>query len=186
MPTIRPATRADAPHLAQLVNIAGEGMPLTIWSGMTGPGGDVWKTGAARAARDDGGFSWRNALIAEVDGHVAAALVAYVTQPEPLDDDTPAMFRPLIELENLAPGTLYINVLATYPAFRGIGLGTALMAAAGQRCAGKAQSLIAASGNTRERALYQRLGFHDVARRPAVATDGWTTAHGAWILMRRD
>ena len=33
-----------------------------------------------------------------------------------------AMFVPLQELENLAPGTWYVNVLAVRPEFRGLGL----------------------------------------------------------------
>ena len=37
------------------------------------------------------------------------------------------MFVPLQELENLAPGTWYVNVLAVLPAFRGAGLGTKLL-----------------------------------------------------------
>ena len=38
--------------------------------------------------------------------------------PTPIGDDMPAMFVPLQELENLAPGTWYINVLATFPEHR--------------------------------------------------------------------
>ena len=37
------------------------------------------------------------------------------------------MFVPLQELENLAPGTWYVNVLAVHPPFRGLGLGTKLL-----------------------------------------------------------
>src|SRR3546814_19407732 len=37
------------------------------------------------------------------------------------------MFRPLQELENLAPGTWYVNVLAVLPAFRNLGLGSGLL-----------------------------------------------------------
>ena len=40
------------------------------------------------------------------------------------------MFVPLQELENLAPGTWYVNVLAAYPEHRGQGYGTALLAVA--------------------------------------------------------
>jgi hypothetical protein len=36
----------------------------------------------------------------------------------------PAMFVPLQELENLAPGTWYVNVLAAYPEHRSQGHGT--------------------------------------------------------------
>ena len=75
--------------------------------------------GARRAARDEGAFSWRNAVIAELGGAVAGGLVAYRIgpDPEPLDD-VPPLFRPLQALENRALGTHYVNVLATYPEFR--------------------------------------------------------------------
>jgi ribosomal protein S18 acetylase RimI-like enzyme len=48
--------------------------------------------------------------------------------PEAIPSDMPAMFVPLRELENFAPGTWYINVLAVRPQFRSQGLGTKLLA----------------------------------------------------------
>lgn len=112
--TIRPARREDAPDLARLVNLAGEGLPHYLWSRMAPKGEDVWRFGEMRAARDEGSFSWRNAWIAEADGHVAGSLIAYDIGPDPQPlDELPAMFRPLQALENLSPGTRYINVLAS-------------------------------------------------------------------------
>ena len=66
------------------------------------------------------------------DGRVAAGLIGYPLpdRPEPIPDTMPPMFVPLQELENLAPGTWYVNVLAAYPDQRGQGLGTALLAVA--------------------------------------------------------
>jgi len=57
--------------------------------------------------------------MAEVGGQVAGGLVAYRIGDagQPLDE-LPPMFRPLQALENRALGTHYVNVLATYPAFR--------------------------------------------------------------------
>ena len=40
-PTFRPATSDDAIVLAELVNYAGEGMPLYLWSQMAEPGTQV-------------------------------------------------------------------------------------------------------------------------------------------------
>jgi len=39
----------------------------------------------------------------------------------------PALFVPLQKLENLAPDTWYVNVLAVLPEYRGAGLGTKLL-----------------------------------------------------------
>src|SRR3546814_10348753 len=75
------------------------------------PGETAWDVGRRRAARDDGAFSYRNALIIEHAGSAAGCLIGYeiAEQPEPIPADFPAMFRPLQELENLAPGTWYVN-----------------------------------------------------------------------------
>ena len=76
----------------------------------------------------------RQLLLPQRDDHrawrkCAGCLIGYEIpdNPEPLPDDMPAMFVPLQELENLAPGTWYINVLAVRPQFRNQGLGTKLL-----------------------------------------------------------
>ena len=86
--------------------------------------------GAERAARESGNFSYRNAWLAEVEGAVAACLLGYPAEeePGPIAPETPAIFVPLLQLEALAPGSWYLNVLATYAPFRGKGLGRALLA----------------------------------------------------------
>ena len=67
---------------------------------------------------------------AEVDGAVGACLLGYAAEetPGPIDPDTPPIFVPLLELEAMAPGSWYLNVLATYDSFRGRGIGSALLA----------------------------------------------------------
>src|SRR5512144_388963 len=131
-PTFRPATIDDANVLAELINYAGEGMPLYLWSHMAEPGEAAWDVGRRRAAREEGSFSYRNATIIEHDGQCAGCLIGYKIpdNPEAIPSDMPAMFVPLQELENLAPGTWYINVLAVRPQFRSQGLGTKLLALA--------------------------------------------------------
>lgn len=183
---LRPARREDAPDLARLVNLAGEGMPRYLWARMAAPGEDAWDIGARRAARDEGGFSWRNAVIAGVDGATAGALVTYrvAAAPAPLDD-LPAMFRPLQDLENQAPGTQYVNVLATFPAFRGRGVARRLLAEAEAQGAGSTgMSLIVADRNLPAIALYAALGYRETARRPIVKED-WDCASADWVLMRK-
>ncbi len=71
----RPARPADALALAELINMAGEGMPLDSWARMASPGTSPWEVGQARARRAEGSFSFRNAWVREVDGRVVAALV---------------------------------------------------------------------------------------------------------------
>ena len=105
--SFRPATIDDADVLAELVNYAGEGMPLYLWGELAEPGQSAWDVGRHRAAREDRSFSYRNATIIEHDGQCAGCLIGYEIpdNPGPIPDDMPTMFVPLQELENLAPGS---------------------------------------------------------------------------------
>ncbi len=186
----RPATPDDADHLARLINYAGEGMPYHVWSKNAEDGMDPWEFGRIRARRSEGAFTYRNAVIAEVRGDVAACLVTYplTETPEPIDyDSMPAMFVPLQELENLAPGTQYVNVLATHPEFRGMGCGAHLLAEAEQMAGGRPMSIIVSDGNTGARRLYEKTGYVETDSRPIVKEDGWDCDGENWVLLvKRD
>lgn len=189
-PPFRPATPDDGDALAALVNMAGEGLPLYLWTKMAGAGEDPWAFGRQRAQRTEGSFSYTNAVVMEVDGRVVAALIGYPLPdvPEPIDPDTPAMFVPLQELENLAPGTWYINVLATYPDYRGRGYGARLLDIAEQQAAEAGSvglSLIVLDANTGARRLYERSGYRQVADRPLVKEDSSCRGDN-WVLLVKD
>lgn len=185
------ATPEDAEVLARLVNMAGEGLPLHLWGKMAGPGQTAWEVGRARAGRTEGAFSYLNAVTLRegdrADGPVIACLIGYAiaAEPEPIGDDLPAMFVPLQELENLAPDTWYVNVLAVLPEHRNRGLGSRLLdlaeaqAAAGGR---RGLSIIVEDANEGARRLYARRGYREVARRPMVK-DGWENSGTDWVLM---
>ena len=88
---------------------------------MPHPASRCSNSGASGRARDSGGFSWRNAVVAEIGGEIAACLVGYrLDDPYELGGlaDTPEIVRPLVKLEAKAPGSWYVNVLATFPEFR--------------------------------------------------------------------
>ena len=185
-PRLRPATPADAADLARLVDLASEGLTRHFWARMAEPGEDVFAVGVRRAARDDGAFSWRNAVMAEIDGAVAGGLVTYRIgdAPEPVDE-APPIAQPLLALENQALGTQYVNVIATYAPFRGRGVATALLREADRRDAGRAGlSLIVADANAVARRLYEGFGFAERARRPIVKDD-WLCDSTEWVLMLR-
>jgi len=97
------------------------------------------------------------------------------------------MFVPLQELEDLAPGTWYVNVLAAYPDERGKGYGRALLgiadrlAAAGKR---PGLSIIVSDANTGARRLYERCGYREAARRAKVK-EHWQAAGSEWILLTK-
>ena len=187
-PPFRPATPDDAAALTDLVHFASEGLALHVWMRIAGPGGDPWQIGRDRARRETGSFSYRNAVVVEEPaGQVAAGLIGYALPdlPEPISDDMPPMFVPLQELENLAPGTWYVNVLAAYPDQRSQGLGTALLAVADKLAAAadrRGLSIIVSDANTGARRLYERTGYAEVARRPKVK-NGWQNPGKDWVLL---
>ncbi|WP_347311151.1 GNAT family N-acetyltransferase [Defluviimonas sp. SAOS-178_SWC] len=184
---IREAKALDAEHLARFINMAADDLPLHFWRKSVGADGDPWAYGQERAARESGNFSFRNAWIAEVDGVVAACLLGYPAEDEPgaIDPDTPAIFVPLLELEALAPGSWYLNVLATYEAFRGRGLGSALLAHAEDvavRAGRTSISLIAEDTHHDALRLYASKGYREVARRAVVKAD-WRVEANEWVLF---
>jgi len=190
-PPFRPATADDADALATFINMAGEGLPFYLWSKMARPGEDPWAVGRRRAQRTEGGFSYKNAVVAEVDGRVAAGLIGYPLPetPEAIDRDaTPPIFVPLLDLENLVPGTWYLNVMATDPDYRGQGYGARLLDIAEQLAAGSGSaglSLIVLDANTGARRLYERAGYRRVADRPVVKDD-WACRGENWVLLVKD
>jgi ribosomal protein S18 acetylase RimI-like enzyme len=187
---LRAAQTVDAPVLAQLVNYAGEGMPLYLWEKQAAEGQTGWDVGRRRAERETGSFSYRNATIIEFVGAAAGALIGYEIpkEPEPVPSDMPAMFIPLQELENLAPDTWYVNVLAVLPQFRGSGLGSRLLSLAdetGARLEKSGMSVIVADNNAGARRLYERFGYAETARR-LIVKDGWLTEGRDWVLLTKE
>jgi len=182
----RLATPEDGPVLAQLVNFAGEGLPEYLWRQMAAPGEDPWAIGAARQAkRAEQGEIF---VIDDGEGPVAG-LTGYAipAEPEPVPADFPALFRPLQELENLAPATWYVNVLAALPDHRGKGHGTLLLQLAERIARASsldAMSLIVADNNADARRLYERQGYRERARRTMVR-QAWETAGREWLLLVR-
>ncbi|SON53686.1 putative acetyltransferase [Hartmannibacter diazotrophicus] len=183
---MRPATKADAADMARLINIAGEGMPYVFWRDMAESGVDPWEVGRTRAMRDEGSFSWTNATVTESGGRIAALLLSYPVPEaaEPVDTTgMPPVFVPLQELENLVPGSFYVNVLATYADFRGRGLGARLLAHADTLAGGQDMSIIVSDGNRGAMRLYERHGYHAIAERPLVSPEGWSCPGSRWVLM---
>ena len=190
-PPFRHAEPADAPALAALINFAGEGLPLYLWTNMAQPGESPWEVGRRRALREAGSFSYRNAVVAEVGGRTVASLVgdALPDAPEPIDyEQMPPIFVPLQELENLAPRTWYVNVLATYPEYRGLGYGTRLLGIADRLAAATGRtglSIIVSDANAGARRLYERCGYYELAMRPMVK-ERWENVGENWVLLVKD
>lgn len=190
-PPFRRAIPDDAADLAEFVNMAGEGLPLYLWEQMANAAESAWEIGCARARRDAGAFSYRNAILRLAGNDAVACLIGY-----PLDDDPPAtdyseispMFVPLQQLEDMVPGTWYVNVVATKEAYRGNGYGHELLALADNIAASlgnRGLSLIVADTNMGARKLYTGLGYRELARRPMVK-ERWQHPGKNWVLMMKD
>ncbi len=183
-PPIRRATAADAAALAEFVNFAGEGLPLYLWRQMARDGEDPWEIGRQRQAER---MQDSTAFVIDEGGGAVACLTGYpiAAPPELVGDDELDIFRPLIELENLAPSTWYVNILAVFPEHRGRGYGKRLLALAEDIARDQelsAMSLIISSGNEGARRLYERTGYAETARRPIVK-DAWDCASDEWVLL---
>ncbi len=190
-PPHRAAMPDDARAMAELINIAGEGLPVYLWAKIAEPGQSPWEVGRQRAQRDSGSFSYRNTVVREEDGSVVAALMGYPLPDEPEAtnyDELAPMFVPLQQLENLAAGTWYVNVLAALPECRGKGYGSELLGIAEELARltqRKGLSIIVADANTGARRLYERQGYTERATRKMVK-EAWENPGENWVLLIRD
>ena len=95
------------------------------------------------------------------------------------------MFVPLMELENKAAGTWYLNVLATYPEHRGNGIGVRFLAEAlrsADRTGRNGVSIVVSDANHAARRLYEREGYREACARPMVKDD-WDNPGKNWVLL---
>src|SRR5690606_11175554 len=176
--------------LAELMNIAGDGIPAVFWADMAEPGEEVMAVGARRVARTEGGFSYTNVYVATLSGVIAGMLLGYRLPDTPETgqlEGYPPVIRPLAELEALVPGAWYINAVAVVSQHRGQGIGTRLMryaeALAGESSAGNL-ALIVAENNAHARTLYEKLGYAIIARRPIVPYPACPYT-GDYVLMKK-
>ena len=175
--TLRRAAVDDARAVAQLMAIAGDGIPTWLWSRAAKTGQDPLFVGTERAARPDANFSFRNAVLAERAGQTAGMMLGYrLAEPTPEAiaglGDLPDLLRPLVELELEAPDSFYVNALAVFDGYRDNGIGTRLLQAAAGRATALGcprLSLLVFSQNLGAVRLFERNGYRAVASRPVAA-----------------
>jgi ribosomal protein S18 acetylase RimI-like enzyme len=187
---IRKANRSDVNDIAKLALIAGEGIPAWFWKQSAAEAQNVEDAGAAKLLSETDNFSYRNVHVAVIDGKVAGMILAYrlpdVDDAEDLDE-LPEFIRPLVELEQCVPGSLYINMIATFPQYRNMSIGTKLMGIV-DRLANDAacsiSSLEVFEQNTGALRLYQRLGY-EVAEKRRVVPHECHPYDGELLLLTR-
>ena len=188
---LRPATVDDAPQLARLIDIAGEGIPSWLWQKSVEGNQTPLDIGTERAKRPSGGFSYRNAVVATLSGQIIGMVLSYPIDAAPEDDpdDLPDPIAPFVALEKGSVGTWYVNALAVLPGYRGTGAGTLLMRHAEDlaRGAGYDRMSIQVYGqNTGATRLYGRLGYAQVDAAPVRQHPCQPYYTGDVLLLTRD
>ena len=142
---------------------------------------------AATRAASPGG----NAIVAEIGGEVAASLVGYrLDDPYDLGGLAETATRSCARWcgsKRRAPGSWYVNVLATFPEFRRRGIGARLLAIAeqkGREEGAPSLSVIVGGWNESAARLYQSAGYAALASEPAILFPG-CPHQGDWVLMVR-
>jgi ribosomal protein S18 acetylase RimI-like enzyme len=165
VPRIRGATPKDNKELLSLFDIASGGFVYQVFAQTAPRGVPVEDYIIARMGSSDSGLSYANLWVCEVDGEVAGliALEKTADKDELVSPDNQGMFQPIIELTNMAPGCCNINLLATFPKFRGRKAGLALMEFAETQRGANGLSLTVGDTNLAAQGFYQHLGFRFVA-----------------------
>lgn len=168
---IRQAETSDAESLAKLINLAGEGIPNWLWTRACVEGQTPLEIGIERAKRKSGGFSYRNALVAEAGGNPIGMVLSYPITEAPTEkpDDLPAPIAPFVALENLSVNTWFINALAVFAEGQNQGVGSQLLAAAEHLARSNGfnkMSIQVYAQNIGAVRLYARRGYRQVASDP--------------------
>lgn len=164
---MRSATPEDAVFLGRCVC---EGIGFEIFEKENEFNTKVASGLAPLAAREDTLYSYRHALVAEVDGEVAGALISYPGEYYHQMRNT--TFRELPHFRELdldampdeaGAGEYYLDTLAVLPQYRRRGVGTSLMQAriawAEQNHPDLSISLLVDPDNLNGQRIYTRLGF---------------------------
>lgn len=183
---IRPATRADSADIVILDDIASSGLATHVLEAgvRDGTHDRPLEFGRDGYAFIDGPFSWKNVLIAEIDGLVAGMSLSFELTGGAGDVGLPdPVLAPLDGLKSRAIGSRFIDSVAVYTRFRGQGVGRALVEAELARATGQS-SIITDDANARALSLYRSLDFEEQARAPFIAfSDTHTATH--WVLLTR-
>lgn len=182
--TIRSARVEDAATIARAVAMAiGDKEALRAYCG-----DDYMAVLTQIAATKGTQYSWQYALVAEVDGTAAGAVVGYDGDDlQPLREGTFAIVRQLTgRVPNIANetegGEYYLDSVGVLPEFRGLNVGRTLVRefcnkvfATQHNCVG----LIVDSNNPQAERLYTSLGFERVGTRLFFG-------HRMWHLQLRN
>jgi ribosomal protein S18 acetylase RimI-like enzyme len=134
------------------------------------------------AEREMTQYSYRNALVAEVDGVAAGALVGYdgarlKELREPIFPLLEKYLGEALQIEDeCEAGEFYLDSLGVLPEFRGLGVGSQLLTAMRDRAFSEGHQrvgLIVDFDNPRAERLYTSLGFQRVGEKRFLGHRMW-------------
>ena len=184
---VRAATRKDAAMIAEVVAMAiGDETALRNYCGE-----NYIEVLTEIARREATQYSWQYALVAEVDGTVAGAIVGYDgAELYTLREGTFATLRGCIGrtptiVDETSAGEYYLDSVGVLPQFRGLGVGRALISAFCDKAFAlghKRVGLIVDYENPDAERLYTSLGFRRVGTRPFFNHQMWHLQRCAYTL----
>ncbi len=173
---IRAGTVDDSRLIAELTACAGDGIFDALLHDLV-PGATPVEMLTTFIRTDNPSFSWRNAIITEVDGKPAGLALCYPAANtiarmagDNLSPERLELMRPFEEL--LCPESFYLCAIAVLPAYRRHGLGRDLLdeVSRNARLRGfPSLSLHVFEDNREAIALYEHYGFRVVDSRPNIA-----------------
>lgn len=170
--TIREALPEDAALLGRVVIMA-------LHTDDSHPLSGIFKE---LAARDDSQYSYKNALVAELDGKPAGSIIGYDGARlhelrKPLYELMVAKFGSVRPVEDeTSAGEFYVDSIAVLPEFRGRGVGRALLADVCRRAFENGfckVGLLVDVANPKAEAMYASLGFRRVNPTTFLGLDMW-------------
>ncbi|MBX3584581.1 MAG: GNAT family N-acetyltransferase, partial [Rhizobiaceae bacterium] len=190
--SIAPAEKADAAGLAVLADIAGHGLPSWLWQRARQKEGfhSVMEVGCERVLSEDHVLSHRRMVAAKVDGVLAGMLLDYpLDEPNSETDiaESGPVIGPLLKLENRVSGCWYVNMLAVFRQYRGMGVGRRLLEESRNRAVASVRremGVIVEDDNPARR-LYEAFGFETAGSEPFAPFAGSLKQDGEWVVMRR-
>lgn len=185
--TLRAAERSEAAELAILIDIASRGFASWLWYGgvLSKSAETAFEHGRDRLRQNSGLGGWRDAVVAVVEDEIVGVSVSYGLDASLREIEAKhPVLAPLLALQKQVVGHWFIDSLGVYRAYRGRGIGRALLEHEIAR-AGKAPvSLITEGHNEKAQALYRMNGFEEVARAEAVPLFEDMRKHD-WVLFTR-
>ncbi len=167
----RSAMKSECRTIASLYSISSDGVADYIWKNLAAVGEDMLDVGQRRYEREDSVFSYKNCVVAELEGKIVSMLVAFPMEVDegPPDIEIDPVLVPYSKLEE--DNSYYICGMAVFPEYRGHGLGTRMLELAetqAKKQGFKKLSLIVFEQNQGAKRLYERHDYQEVSREPVV------------------